>query len=101
MTYTYTPPAMRVADGSLKPMGYQQITGLSAAKSLTVPDGALMAIIQIEAKDVRYRDDGVAPSASVGLPMATAEKMLYTGNLAALKFIEQTAGAIINVLYYI
>lgn len=83
------------------PLGYQQITGLSTAKNLTVPTGATMAMITAEAQAVRYRDDGTAPTATVGQPLAVGLLPLqYSGTLSVIQFIEQTASAKVNVLYY-
>lgn len=82
------------------PLGYQQITSLSAAAALTVPTGATSAVIVAEAQAVRYRDDGTAPTSSVGIPMAVGAVLQYTGRLSAIKFIEQTSGAKLNISYY-
>ena len=83
-----------------KPLGYQQITTLTTAVGLTVPPGAVGAIIVAEAQAVRWRDDGTAPTATVGMPLAVAAALEYAGDLSAIKFIEQTAGAKLNVAYY-
>lgn len=83
------------------PLGYQQYTNLSSAISLTsVPDQATIAEIIVEAADIRYRDDGVAPSASVGMLVAAGNAFQYSGDLSAIQFIGRTVGAIINVSYY-
>lgn len=82
------------------PLGYQQITSDSAATGLTVPSGAKEAVITIEAQAVRYRDDGTNPTATVGQPLAVGATLDYTGTLSAIKFIEQTSGAKLNILYY-
>lgn len=82
------------------PLGYQQITSLSAAAALTVPTGATSAVIVAEAQAVRYRDDGTAPTATVGIPLAVGTVLQYTGTLSAIKFIEQTSGAKLNISYY-
>ena len=82
------------------PLGYQQITSLSAAIGLTVPAGADCALIIAEAQAVRFRDDGTNPSATVGMPLAVAQEFFYIGNLSAIKFFEQTASAKLNVSYY-
>lgn len=82
------------------PLGYQQITTLTAATKLTVPAGATMAVITAEAQAVRYRDDGVAPTATVGMPVAVGAPFQYSGTLSAMQFIAQTSGAILNVSYY-
>jgi|TARA_R110000868_G_scaffold349812_1_gene611133 hypothetical protein len=81
-------------------LGYQQITSLSSAQSLTVPVGATMALIVPETQAVRWRDDRTAPTASVGMPVAVGESLNYDGDLKSIRFIEQTASAKINVSYY-
>jgi hypothetical protein len=82
------------------PLGYQQIAVLTAATGLTVPAGARVALIVAEAQAVRWRDDGTNPSATVGMTLAVGDVLEYGGNLAAIKFIEQTASAKLNVSYY-
>lgn len=81
-------------------LGYQQITTLSAATALTVPAEATMALIIPETQAVRWRDDGVDPTASVGMPVNIGESLNYDGDLRRIRFIEQTASAKINVSYY-
>ena len=90
-----------MTDLRLIPLGYEQITGLSSTKKLTVPDGANCAVLMAEAKDLRWRDDGTAPTALVGMPLSTtAQPFFYTGALANIEFIEQAASGILNVSYY-
>lgn len=89
-------------------IGYQQITSLSAAANLTVPATDLsgnkqqptIAIIIPETQAVRWRDDGVAPTASVGMPLAAGVALQYDGDLTKIKFIEQTGSAKLNISYY-
>lgn len=89
-------------------LGYQQITSLSTATGLTVPQKDLnglackpsIAIITAETQAVRWRDDDTAPTASVGMPLAAGATLQYDGDLAKIKFIEQSASAKINVTYY-
>lgn len=88
------------AAGNLTVKGYQQITSLSAAAALTVPSGARVALITCETQNVRWRDDGTDPTASVGQLLTTGVGLFYDGNLAAIKFIEVTASAKLNVCYY-
>jgi hypothetical protein len=83
-----------------RPLGYQQITSLSASTGLTTPEGARYARIACTGQDVRWRDDGTAPTASVGMPLPVGAEMLYSGKLEALKFIEQSASAVLNIAYY-
>lgn len=89
-------------------LGYQQITSLSASTGLTVPQVDLnglackpsIAIITAETQGVRWRDDDVAPTASVGMPLASGATLQYDGDLTKIRFIEQTASAKLNVTYY-
>jgi hypothetical protein len=83
-----------------RPLGYQQIIGLAAATALTVPTGANYAIICTESQDVRWRDDGVNPTAGVGYPLAVGSELEMTSNLAAIRFIQQAATATLNISYY-
>lgn len=87
---------------SRHPVGFQQFAAgsLAAAQALTVPAKARYAIIQAEAQNVRWRDDGVAPTAAVGMVLAAGDDMLYTGQLSKFRAIAAVAGAILNVTYY-
>jgi hypothetical protein len=89
-------------------LGYQQITDLSASIGLTIPtlapDGSnqkpTFALIICETQGVRWRDDGTAPTASVGMPLAAGVPLQYDGDLNKIRFIQQTASAKLNVSYY-
>lgn len=89
-------------------LGYQQITSLSASTGLTVPEKDLnglsckpsLALITPETQAVRWRDDDVAPTASVGMPLAVGVTLQYDGDLSKIKFIEQSSGAKLNIAYY-
>lgn len=91
--------ATQVVDGNYIPVGYQQITDLSSSVGLTVPANARCALIIPQTQAVRWRDNGT-PTASVGIPQAVGQVLWYTGNLSAIRFIEQTASAALNVSYY-
>lgn len=95
----------QVIDGQRIPNGYEQITDLSSAVGLTVPSGTRLCLIQAESQSVRWRDDGTNPTASVGMIITENSILLYTGSgetspFAAIRFIETTAGAKLNVSYY-
>ena len=89
-------------------LGYQQITTMSSAVGLTVPDKDVqglsckpsIALITPESKGVRWRDDGVNPTASVGMPLAAGVTLQYDGDLTKIVFIEQEASAKLNISYY-
>ena len=91
---------MQTKPASTAPIGYQQITTLSSATPLAAPANARWALIVPESKDVRWRDDGANPTAAIGMPIAAGQAFEYTGDLSAIKFIEQAASAKLNVAYY-
>lgn len=82
------------------PKGFQQITNLSSATSLTVPAGATSALIQAATAGIVWRDDGVAPTASVGMNIQATGELVYNGSLSAIQLIQVAAGAIANISYY-
>lgn len=99
----YTAAGARLPAGASDnavPKGYQQITVLTGSTALTVPAGSRYALISVEAQAVRYRDDAVAPTATVGMPLPVGATLRYDGDLAAIRFIEQAAGGRLNVSYY-
>jgi hypothetical protein len=88
--------------------GYQQITNLSASVGLTIPTTApdglnakpVFALIIAEGAPVRWRDDGTAPTASVGMPLPVGVPLQYDGDLTKIRFIQQSASGILNISYY-
>lgn len=89
-------------------LGYQQITTLTSAVGLTVPERDLngmsckpsVALIVAEGAAVRWRDDDVDPTAAVGMPLAVGVTLQYDGDLGKIKFIEQAASAKLNISFY-
>ena len=98
-------------------LGYSQYTATDTAFSLadtpavghgfppTDPSqyGArpFVALIQAEEQNIRWRDDGVAPTVSTGMILYAGDQpFLYDGDLRTIKFIAVISGAILNVSYY-
>ena len=86
-------------------LGFQQITSLSSSTGLTLPTVPLgimpkMAVIHCESQAVRWRDDGTAPTASVGMQLPVGGELIYDGDLNAIRFIEEVASAKLNVSFY-
>lgn len=91
----------QITEAFLKPAGYRQITSLSSAAGISnIPDNARVALISAEAQAVRWRDDGTNPTASVGMVIAAGADMVYTGDFSAIKFIEVSVSAKVNVSFY-
>lgn len=104
-----------ISTQALRPLGYAQSAAVDAStliSSLTftipggaatagIPPGTQLLIIQPQTQAIRWRDDGTAPSATVGQPLAVAAELRYdAGSMPALRVISQTAGAIVNVTAY-
>ena len=89
--------------------GYQQITSLAASVGLTIPavdaqgntSKPNAVLLYPEAQNVRWRADGTAPTATVGmlLPSTATQPFYYDGDLNAIRFIESAASAKLNVVY--
>jgi hypothetical protein len=92
---------LNTVQGYLESNGYQQLTSLGSATGFSsVPAESKLAMIQAESQNVRYRDDGVNPTATVGMLLAAGDMLVYSGKLADIKFIEVSASAKINVIFY-
>jgi hypothetical protein len=91
-----------------KPRGYGQWTSLAAAKKLstapdtgvTLPQNAVKALIQAEGGDIRWRDDGTAPTPAIGMLIKDGTTLEYEGNLETIQLIETVVAAGINVTFY-
>ena len=89
------------------PKGFVTLLLTGAAQSLSaagaIPSGATSAIITIENFNARWRDDGVAPTSTVGM-IFLANNTLEITNLAVLntiQFIQADTGAgTLSISYY-
>lgn len=85
------------------PRGYQQIgaVALATATGLTLPDASCTrAMISSETADVRWRDDGVDPTASIGMVLKADGVLIYEGDLSKIKFILVSGSPKLNVSFY-
>jgi hypothetical protein len=83
--------------------GYQNFaaTSLATAQALTVPAGTQVAILRPGAQTVRIRDDGTAPTASLGMLIPVGEAYIYASqSISSLRIIETAVSATLDVLYY-
>jgi hypothetical protein len=90
------------------PLGYAQITSLGTKKAMAdsglnppIPLGALGALLQAEAQNIRWRDDTTDPAAGVGMILVAGDApFFYDGDLSKIEFIEAVAGAKLNISFY-
>lgn len=91
-----------IKDATLQPKGYVQDTTISTATAIAsvVPAGATRVLIKVTGQPVRWRDDGVDPTASVGMLIDVGDELWYTGQVRALRFIETAASAVLDMAFY-
>ena len=89
-------------------LGYKKIESLVVPQSLDAPKikrgrderVCSLAVITAEGGAVRWRDDGVAPTPTDGMPLQAGSTLVYDGNLAKIQFIGQLPLAKLNVSFY-
>jgi hypothetical protein len=87
-------------------LGTCQLTSLSSSTGLAscsggIPTGANAVALRAEAQALRYRSDAGAAATTAGVPILVADPPLFfQGQLSSLRFIEQTSGGKLNVLFY-
>jgi hypothetical protein len=85
----------------VNPKGYVQMTSLGTQGLLTaVPATATVVLLQAEGDNVRWRDDGTAPTTSVGMRLLVGADVLYNGDIRSIRVIGEGGGAKLNVTYY-
>lgn len=96
-------------DGTLVPFQFETITVSSTAVGFTSatfqPAGqtpAIMAVVTLATNDVRWRVDGIAPTAAIGHAYAATGALTVCGlqNIQQFKMIRQTSDATASVSYF-
>jgi hypothetical protein len=87
-----------VADAIVEPDGYVQLAP-TTAQGIGIGNGRV-ALIQALDQNVRYLDNGAAPTAATGVRIHAGESIWYTGDLRKIQFIEEASGAELNILVY-
>jgi hypothetical protein len=92
---------MRQGFSPLKVISHEQVTSISSAKALTVPNGCVAAMIQAEGAAVRVRFDNTAPTTAVGLRLLVTEgPLMLPFPPHGAQVIEETGTAKVNVIYF-
>lgn len=99
--------------GPYQPLGYCQITSLSSAVALvtascnsgTVPAGATIAEICVEVAPIRYRDDGTAPTTTVGMLITASSTVTpcfayAITPLSAMQVIAASGSPVVDISFY-
>jgi len=96
---------MLFADRPLKTLGFERIAGITttAVGLPNVPPDAAYAYIQADGGDLRWRDDGTNPTATVGHMLKRNDDHWYTVDKLPISFIRDTDEADptnLHVTYY-
>lgn len=95
-----------VVPGPMVPVGYCQLTATGTAALVStctggIPVGASVAYISVETANIRWRDDGTAPTTSAGMPIvAAAAPFLYQGDLTKLQVIAVSGSPVVDLAFY-
>ena len=83
-------------------LGCGQLTSLGSATGLgSLPAGTTLIVITVEGQTVRYRDDGVNPTASIGVLLPVGGPWPYTPlDATKIKFIQTASSATIDYCAY-
>lgn len=95
-------PPVQSAPYAYAPLGYQQMASLASATFLpNIPASAIYAFVVCSGQAVFWRDDGVAPTTTVGNPLPVNTQIIFsTKPLSAVQIIQAVASATCNVEYY-
>ena len=80
-------------------LGYEHISEPLVSTALTVPKGSQRALLTSGGGDIRWRDDGTAPTATVGMIIPMNTSLLYAGDLGAMRIIG-AVNIVLNITYY-
>jgi hypothetical protein len=101
--------AIVVAPGiySRTPLGFGQLTLTSTAVLLStvqggIPNGARLAVLTVETNDLRWRDDGTAPTATVGMLIVHGNypPFEYHSDLSKLQLIAVSGSPVVDISFY-
>lgn len=83
--------------------GFQTIdaaTLAAGASALNVPEYAEYCLVQCEGGVVRWRDDSVAPTASVGMRLTDGGELKFDATMSDVKFIKSSGTPVLMVAFY-
>ena len=102
VTATIAAGATFLAGARTAVVGSQFGLAVPTSTALTVPATATIANITVEGASIRYTSDGTTPTAAIGMgPFAIGTTLTFNlTTLAALRFIQTSASATIDVEYF-
>jgi len=91
---------VRSVDASLHHIETHHYASLAAAQTYTVPTGGLLVYLDATSQNVRYRLDGIDPTAAIGgrIIADTGPVVLPIRQTHTIIFIEEAGGATLDIL---
>ena len=94
--------------GQITPLGFASLSVSGTAVLLSsvsggIPSGATIATVVVNGNAVNWRDDGTAPTATVGtggMGLSVGSQVVFTTTLNTLEFIAQTGSATLSISFY-
>lgn len=107
-TLLWSAPLMaqeRSSTDHINPLGYCQLTATGTAALIStcsggVPARTVWAVLCVETANIRWRDDGTNPTASVGMPATAGQCIYYSGTMSAFAIISQSGSPVVNISFY-
>ncbi len=88
-------------DDNVTPLGFEQLAvSTTSVGFVSIPIGATKALIDVRSNAIRWRDDGVDPTATIGVQVDADKQFWYEGNLSEIEFIRVSSDAALNISYY-
>ena len=83
------------------PLGFHQVSVSGTAVNLpSIPAGATIAFCYVAGAIMLWRDDGTAPTATVGFPINEATTITFSSALSAVQLIAASGTGTLSVAYY-
>jgi len=85
-----------------RPLGHEQITvGASAVSIPNLPADTRRFLIRVVTNSIHWRDDGIDPDSTHGMPLLTDETLVYDSDPTNFRLIRAGASdADVRIAYY-
>jgi len=108
LAWSATPAIPQTPGSQIKPLGYCQLSVTTAVQTSTCsgfPTLATYAAVCNEGSAARWRDDGTAPTTTLGQPLGSGTPTVPTcqpmaTTFSTLQWVAQSGTAIINFTFY-
>lgn len=105
LSFAQSVAQQHIVFSNLTPLGFCQFTAgsadlVSASCTGGVPQNTVAAVIVVETANIRWRDDGTAPTTTVGMLMLSGSSLYYQGNLTTLQTVAVSGSPVVDISFY-